>query len=177
MATGLLYLIQAARLKRICWVYGGISSLIYLYVFFVARLYVDVAINAYYVVAAFMGWFGWHKAQDALPVTRLKTAQLLGYTLAVLLVAAFLGYALKRLTDADYPLEDSFIGALAVMATWLTVRKKIETWAFWIVADGAAAVLYFYKELYFTSALMAIYCVIVVVAWVRWYKELNHAAA
>lgn len=177
MATGLLYLIEAARLKRICWVYGGISSLLYLYVFFVARLYVDVGLSAYYVVMAFVGWFGWHRAENALPVTRLKIVEIIGYSLGALAVGAFLGYVLKALTNADYPLEDSFIGALAVTATWLTARKKIETWAFWIVADGAASVLYYYKALYFTSILMTVYCVLVVVAWVRWHKELKHAAA
>lgn len=174
---GLAYLIEAARQKRACWLYGGISSLIYLYVFYDARLYVDVALNAYYVAVAFVGWFGWRRKEDTLPVTRLKWGQLLGFILAALALGAFLGYALKKFTNADYPLEDSFIGALAVMATWLTARKKIETWAFWIVADACAAVLYFYKELYFTSALMAIYCVLVVVAWLRWHKDLNHAAA
>lgn len=172
---GLVYLMEAARLKRSCWIYGGISSLIYLYVFFDARLYVDVVLNLYYVAVAFVGWFGWQRQKETLPVTRLKPLEITGYTLGALAMGAFLGFALKNLTDADYPVEDSFIGALAVMATWLTARKKIETWAFWIIADGCAAVLYFYKELYFTSALMAVYCVLVVVAWVRWHKEWKHA--
>lgn len=174
MVTGLIYLVEAARLKRSCWIYGGISSLIYVYIFFNARLYVDGSLNVYYLLMAFVGWFGWGKEKQPLPVTRLRIGETVAYTLLSLAVAAFLGFALSSLTDADYPLTDSLIGALAVTATWLTARKKIENWLFWIVADGIAAVLFFYKELYLTAGLMFVYCILVVVAWIRWHKELKH---
>ena len=175
--TGLAYLIEAARLKRYCWVYGGISSLLYIYIFFNANLYVDGSLNVYYLLMAFVGWFGWGKNQAVLPVTTLKIGELLLCILVPLVLAAFLGWGLERFTPAEYPLTDSFIGALAVTATWLTVRKKIETWPFWVVADGVAAVLFFYKELYLTAGLMVIYCVLAIVAWINWHKERTHATA
>lgn len=168
---------QAARLKRSCWIYGGISSLIYVYIFFHADLYVDGSLNIYYVVMAFVGWFGWHRPENTLPVTRLKPGTTIGFCIAALAVAGFLGFVLEKFTRAAYPLTDSLIGALAVIATWLTARKKIETWAFWIVADSLSAVLFFYKELYLTALLMTVYCVLAALAWIRWHKELNHATA
>lgn len=178
VATGLAYLVEAARLRRICWIYGGISSLIYIYIFFNARLYVDGSLNTYYFAVAFVGWFGWQPNRSPRPVTRLRLWELAACISVSLALGAFLGFALQAFTRADYPLTDSFIGALSVTATWLTARKKIETWPLWIVADGTAAVLFFYKELYLTSALMLVYLILVAAAWVRWHKELKqHAPA
>lgn len=177
VVTGLLYLIEAARLKKICWIYGGVSSVIFIYLFWTAKLYVDVSLSTYYLVMAFVGWYGWKGDKKPLPVTGLRFNQIVLYTIISIALGLFLGLALREFTDASYPITDSFIGALSVTATWLTARKKIETWAFWIVADGAAAVLYFNKGLYLTSLLMLIYLVLVLVAWKRWYKELKYVAA
>jgi nicotinamide mononucleotide transporter len=57
---------------------------------------------------------------------------------------------------------------------WLTTRKKIENWYYWLVVDILATGIYIYKGIYFYALLYFIYVFLVasgLIAWRRSMKE------
>ena len=169
--TGLAYIFLAARLIRTCWIFGGISTLIYTYLFYVSTLYVESGLNAYYVIMAFVGWFSWGNKENSKPVSSLTVSQLALSVVAVVVFTATLAFLISKNTDARFPLADSFIGSMSVVATYLGTRKKIEHWIFWIVANVSAIILFIQNELYLTSLLMGVYAAMAVWGWAAWQKE------
>ena len=174
-----IYLYLSIREKSALWIFGFISSLLYIFVFFESKLYADMSLSFYYLGVSIFGWITWQQKTTQLQDTKLHITrisgkkQLLQYVLGTLI--AYLAYylILQYLTDSTIPAADSAVGALSVIATWMLAKKKIENWLIWIVVDAFAAGLYFYKELYPTAILFVIYTVMAVVGYKQWKKTLN----
>ena len=77
---------------------------------------------------------------------------------------------LVNYTDSTVPLTDSFTTALSVIGMWMLARKYLQQWWVWVVVDVISAMLYVYKELYFTSILYALYAIIAIFGFLKWKK-------
>jgi nicotinamide mononucleotide transporter len=55
---------------------------------------------------------------------------------------------------------------------WLTARKKIDNWYFWLVINVLATGIYFYKELYFFSLLYFLYIGMAIMGYMAWKKTM-----
>ena len=63
------------------------------------------------------------------------------------LAALGYGWLLHRFTDAYAPFIDSAVLALSVAGQILLMRRKVETWVFWFIANTLAVVLFFPRTL------------------------------
>ncbi len=61
VATGLLYLGLEIRQHRAMWVVGFLTSLVYVFVFFRAKIYADMGLNCYYVAISVYGFWQWSR--------------------------------------------------------------------------------------------------------------------
>ncbi|MES2605474.1 MAG: nicotinamide riboside transporter PnuC [Pseudomonadota bacterium] len=180
VVLALAYLLLAARESLWCWLCALISSAIYMWLMWEAKLYMETVLNFFYVVMAVLGWWQWKptavgKPQRAIVSMRWSQhAICIGVTLALTLVN---GWLIQRFTDAAWPFVDSFISWGCVVTTVLVVRKVLENWLYWIVLDGLAVVVYLDRELYLTALLFAGYVVIVVFGYFKWRREYLAAAS
>ena len=72
VAAAVAYLVLAIRQNIWCWLGAGISTAIYVYLFFGAKLYMESALNLFYFAMAIYGWSVWYfgRSGDAeLPVS------------------------------------------------------------------------------------------------------------
>lgn len=151
--------------------------------FYEARLYADVVLQAFFFATAVVGWRAWlhgGAGGDELPVTTLAPAERGGAVLAVVVAAVAMGYLFGRFTDAALPYADSFILGGSVVAQLLMMRRKLDHWPIWIVVDVVAVGVYATKELYLTAAVYALLLVISVqglVVWRRIYADDRPALA
>ncbi|MBR9831906.1 nicotinamide mononucleotide transporter [bacterium] len=172
--SSLLYIYFATKENRLCFLFGLISSTIYVYICFSYQLYFDTLINLYYIVMSFVGWAMWsenkNKVEEKVKSIQNKTF-LLYATIGGLATLVFGGIALNY-SDASLPFVDSFTTVFAIIATVMVVKKQIENWLIWIIVDGVGIGMYFYKELYFTSFLFLIYTIIAIQGYRKWKTQL-----
>ena len=64
---GVVYLVLAVRRSRWCWVAGGISSAIVIWLSAQKALPMQAALNVYYVVVSVYGYWRWTDADIAAP--------------------------------------------------------------------------------------------------------------
>lgn len=174
MIFGILYIVLVARNKIACWFFGIVGSLISIYLFIVyARLYAEAVLYAFYVVAGVYGWITW-KAQSqpeevySRPLSHHIKVTGIGTVLSLLLY-----YALNYLfEDAEKPLIDSFTTIFSFIATYLTAKKWIENWLYWVVIDAVTTYLYFSRGLEIFALLMFAYTIIAVYGYLAW-KQLK----
>jgi len=57
--AGILYVVLEIRQSLWLWPVGIVTSAAYIIVFFTARLYADMSLQAYYVVISVLGWYWW----------------------------------------------------------------------------------------------------------------------
>ena len=170
----LIYLYLSIKQKASLWIFGLMSSVLYVVVFIQSKLYADMSLQFYYVFISIYGWINWKFGKEVveheLPVKRLSRKMILILIgISILIYGAYF-VLLNYFTDSKVPKFDSLIGALSVVATWMLARKYIENWLVWIVADGLAIGLFVYKELYPTAILFIVYTVMSVIGYRQWSK-------
>ncbi|MCX7745040.1 MAG: nicotinamide riboside transporter PnuC [Flavobacteriales bacterium] len=180
VVSALFFTILAAYEKKACWIFGLISSAIYVYLCIKIRLYQDAIINIYYVFMAIYGWWNWSVPtpgyQTLKPIQWLKVKERISYLSLATVFTIMSGSLFYFYTDASFPFADAFTTVFAFLATWLQARKKIENWILFFIVDAVSAVLYFKKSLYLTSLLFVLYTLLCVFAWYRWKQKIKYSA-
>jgi len=170
----LLYLLFSIKQNLLLWPMGMIGAILYMVVFYQSKFYADMGLNGYYFFISIYGWVIWSKGKkgdkDGMPVTRIRLKQ--GVILAMITVVAFTGtgFILDRYTDSPIPYWDAFTTALSFTATWMLARKILEHWIIWVIVDVVSMALYFYRGLYPTFLLFAIYTVLAVIGYFQWKR-------
>lgn len=178
MICGLLFPILASLEKKICWLFGGISSVLYVFIMFKGQLYQDAVLSLFYVGMAVYGylmWTGKIKSKNKEVVKISKTHPLTLFVCLVIASQYFFvgGFFFGHFTNSDYPYADAFIVGFSLVATWLDAKKKIENWYLFLIADAMGVWLFWEKELYLTSLLNIIYCFICIYGIFAWRRKIK----
>lgn len=163
-----------------CWPTGLVQVVLYIFVFYHAKLYSDLILHVIYVVLQFWGWYNWlygGKNKTHLKVTKIPSRNLIVWVILGLCITGGWGYIMANYTDAAVPYWDGFIAVMSLIAQWLLTKKKLESWYFWIAVDVVAIGVYLYKHLYFTTGLYTIFLVLAILGLLEWKKsfEVNPA--
>jgi nicotinamide mononucleotide transporter len=173
------YLLLAIRQNIWCWVCAGVSTAIYVWLFFNAKLYMESGLNAFYFVMAVYGWYVWTSGRSDGHERPVVTWRLRTHAIAVIVVvvaSVFSGYLLNTRTDAAFPYIDSMTTWSAIWATFLVARKVLENWWYWLAIDTASIFIYWSRDLELTSLLFVLYVIMIpfgIVSWTRSYREVT----
>jgi nicotinamide mononucleotide transporter len=173
VALALAYAVLAIRRSRWCWVTGGLSSAILIYLALQARLPMQAALQVYYVVISAYGWWYWtreEEAQGTLVVSTWPIRWHLATCAAVVLTSALTARWLAGQTQAAWPFLDSLTTWGSLYATWLQARVKLENWLYWIFIDSVLSFLFGSQGLYLYALLSVVYVGASAVGYVRWLK-------
>ena len=175
--AAIAYLFLAIRQNIWCWLGAAISTAIYVYLFIVARLYMESALNLFYFAMAIYGWYVWYGGRSGdgeLPVSVWPLRVHAIAILAIVVVSVANGYTLARFTNAAYPYIDSLTTWGAIWTTFLVARKVLENWWYWLAIDIASIAIYWARDLQLTSILFVIYVFMIpfgMLAWRRSWRE------
>lgn len=171
-AGNLAYTVLMLYERRVGWLFGIVASAMGIALFMHQQVYAQAALSSYYVAMGVYGWWSW-KGDGAkqIPITRRGAKFHALMLLAGTLLALALAFTLKLLPDARFTGLDGFATAFSLLATWMLARKILENWAYWIVADLVAIVLYALLGMWWYAALYAIYVVLSATALSRWVKQ------
>ncbi|MGH7911656.1 MAG: nicotinamide riboside transporter PnuC [Candidatus Dormibacteraceae bacterium] len=160
------------------WPIQLVSSAIYVFVFFGARLYADTTENLIDVVLYGLGWYWWLLGGNR--HQRLEIGHLswrLAGVMAVIGVAgsAVLTEVLIRVHDSA-PLLDATTTVASLIATFLMGRKLMEAWWLWILVNLVYIVLYLVRDLQLTAVLYLLFAIFSVIGLFGW-KRIERARA
>jgi len=167
-----LSIILAGRNSIHTWWTGIVGCLLFAAVFFSAKLYADVTLQAFFIVTSVMGWITWARGENHRPLPIRRTGPRLTAVLFVIgaLVAGFYGWLLHRFTDAYAPFVDSIVLAFSVLGQLLLMGRRYESWFCWLLVNTIAVPLYISRGLNLTALLYAVFWVNSVVALFRWRR-------
>jgi nicotinamide mononucleotide transporter len=149
-----------------------VGCVLFAYVFFEAKLYADVTLQAFFITTAFVGWWRWlHGNQGAeLPVRHSPPSLIIASALAGVVVAGGYGWLLYRFTDAYAPFFDSIVLAFSVLGQLLMIGRRVESWWCWLLVNTIAVPLYAARGLHLTAVLYAAFWVNAIVSLLHWRK-------
>lgn len=163
-------IVLAGRNNLNTWWIGIVGCALFVVVFYDARLYADVTLQAFFIVTSLVGWWKWRRGRegDELPVRYSKPSLLVASTVAAMAVAIGYGLLLQRYTNAFAPFLDSLLLAFSVLGQLLMMERRVENWWAWLLVNTIAVPLYASRGLHVTSLLYAAFWVNAWVSLVRW---------
>ena len=168
--------------KENIWYYptGLVALVMYTWLYYSARLYAESLLQVICFVLMVYGWYEWlhggaHRTE--LPVTRTpRWAWIAG--IASGLAASALTIAVQRtFTDNPNPYVDSSLFAWSLVAQWMTARKWIESWIFWLVINTVSVPLYVTRDLWITAILYLGLWILAIFGYRAWRRSLAASAS
>lgn len=173
---GALQVWYAKENKVVNYLFGIVSILITISVYYSSGLYAEIFLNLYYLLMSIYGWWYWKNrgAEKETPITyssMMQWTQAAGLVLITFLVFYF---SLIQLTDSDVPLWDSLVTAFAWGGMWLLAKRKMENWIFLNISNLISIPLLIYKELYIYAGFTVFLFVIAIFGYFNWRKIIKN---
>lgn len=174
--TAMLYVLLAAIENVWCWLFGILSSALSVYLCYTGQLFLESGLNVFYVVIGIYGWYQWlygskEKAElEIVSFSLLKNAKLFRIGL---LIWFPLGLISNQYSTQVMPYLDAFITAFSILATWMTAKKILENWLYWIAIDALAIILYASRGFNLLALLYFIYTLLAVAGYIKWRNKLK----
>jgi nicotinamide mononucleotide transporter len=182
----LIYVIFAAVENIWCWIFGIVSSALSVYLCYSGHLFLESGLQVFYVFIGIYGWYEWlyganqpslnNKLRPAKTELHIASFSFLktGYLILIgCIIWIPFGYIAHRYSTQVYPYLDAFITAFSIVATWMTAKKILQNWIFWIIIDGLAIVLYGSRGYYLIALLYGIYTILSFIGYLQWKKRIN----
>jgi nicotinamide mononucleotide transporter len=179
VATGVLGVWLTTRQKIWCWPVGIVSVAAFIVVFFRAKLYGAMGLQAVYVGLAAYGWHAWlhgGEGHGALRVSRLPRRMAIGLFALGAAATAVASYSLRTRTDEAMPWLDGFTTSFSLVAQWMQARKFLENWTVWVVVDVAYVGMSLSQGLTLTAGLYAVYVGLALLGFRDWRRSMTAEA-
>jgi nicotinamide mononucleotide transporter len=171
-------ILLAARNSVHTWWTGIVGCVLFGVLFVQTRLYADAVLQVFFVATSVWGWWQWQQGARGrtLPVTHAPRRAVAVSVAVGVLVAPAYGALLHAFSDAAAPFADAAVLVCSVIAQWLLMQRRVQTWPLWLLTNSIAVPLFASRGLVLTAALYAGYWVNALVAWWHW-RRLAAAAA
>lgn len=122
------------------------------------------------------GWMYWGAKKQLHPIQRTKMTNFVSFIAAAVLATLAYGWLLHEMTDAYAPFIDSIVLMFSVLAQFLLMKRRLETWVCWLIVDTVAVPLYFSRELYLTAFVYGLFWCNAwygLYSWIKIYRSEN----
>jgi nicotinamide mononucleotide transporter len=177
LVTGVFYVILASRNNIWCWLFGIISSALQIYINLDKHLYQDAILQTYYIGVGFYGWWVWGQKfgpEQELPIVSWSLPQNLKVIALGCVLFPIFGY-LFSLIGNSLSYIDAAVTVFSFIATWMTTKKILQNWLYWIVIDLVAGIMYVIKDVNALTILYLIFVPLAIYGYLEWQKKLKAA--
>ena len=174
--TALAYIILIALEKSTGWIFGIISSALTVYLCYTGNLFFESGLNIFYVIIGFYGWYQWlygSQGEKEIQIRQLSGFHNIYLILIGLVVWIPLAFLAHKYSTQSMPYLDAFITTFSIIATWMTAKKIIENWLYWIMIDTLGIVLFAGKGFYLYAVLNIIFTIMAVTGYISWRKKMK----
>ena len=179
---GITYTILAGKGTPICYIFGIMGSSFYGYLSFHNALWGNLILYmGYYVPMQILGYFRWHKHLKS-DKYEIKKTFLSKKELFVLILISILACIISTfiliLTKDKSPYIDAITSVLSIAGMYLTVKRAIEQWWFWMIVNGFSAFMWIKialggEKVYSTVIMWSVYFILAIYFYITWKKELR----
>jgi nicotinamide mononucleotide transporter len=172
--TGAICVYYVVKQHILNWPIGILNNVLWIILFASAGLFADSMLQVFFIVLAIVGWWNWLHGgpnKNILPVSRTSKKEWFLLSLVGIAGTVIMYYLLKDYMGSTVPIWDGLTTSLSIIATWGQIKKKIESWYLWMIADIIYIPLYQYKHLTLTAILYVGFFALCVWGLIDWIKS------
>ncbi len=171
---GALYLWLIAKKNRWAWFAGGVSSLIYIFVFYQSQVYAQAYLSIAYVFMSIYAFWSWSR-EGEVKLIKWTTSQHLQAMMSILLIGGLILYLQKdqfqSFAQKETFILDLYIALFSFFATTLGILKEKTNWLYWLFINFACICLFIQQGLYPTALLYLSYFLLGIYGLIQWNKK------
>ena len=159
------------RQRPLAWPVGLAMVLLYIGVFYDARLYSEMLLQMVYAVLQAYGWWRWLTGGPGarpLPVSRLRLPAIVRDLAVGLLVTLLLGALMSHYTNASLPWLDAALTGFSLVGQYWMANKRIQCWPLWLVLDVVYVGMFAASGLHLTALLYLVFTGLALYGWWQW---------
>lgn len=171
-ATTFLGIWLTTKRLLICWPVILAADVLYLVIFYRARLLSDALLQVFFIAFTLYGWWHWWRGvrdEGEVRVVPLPLSRLL-IALAAGIAGTFVVGAITTRLNAALPYIDAALMSFSLVGSWWQARKHIANWWLWIVVNLFYIGEYIYKDLWVTAVLYAGLVVLAILGLRDWRR-------
>jgi len=160
------------RRMLICWPVVLAADVLYLVVFYRARLFSDALLQIFFVAFTCYGWWHWWRGVREVGEVRVVPLSGRGWVAGLAagaVGAVLLGWLMVRV-GAALPHLDAALTSYSLVASWWQARKHTANWWLWIAVNLVYIGEYLYKDLLPTALLYLLLVILAVMGLVDWRR-------
>lgn len=160
------------RRLLICWPVVLAADVLYLVVFYRARLFSDALLQVFFVAFTIYGWWHWWRGVREVGEVRVVPLGVRGWIAGLAtgaVGAVLLGWLMVRI-GAALPHLDAALTSYSLVASWWQARKHTANWWLWIAVNLVYIGEYLYKDLLPTAVLYLLLVVLAVIGLIDWRR-------
>ncbi len=167
-----LSIFLAGRNSIHTWWTGIFACILFSVVFAQTQLYADVMLQLFFIATSVRGWWQWQRGNqgNALNISTTSAVTLARVIPLGIAASVLYGLLLHSFTKAYAPFIDSTVLVFSVIGQLLMMKRRIESWLFWVLVNTIAVPLYASRGLYLTACLYAGYWIYALISWQHWRR-------
>ncbi len=157
-STTLVGIWLTTRRKLLCWPVTLAADVLYLVVFYRARLLSDALLQIFFIVFTLYGWWNWSSGVRQEGTVRVVPLSIRNAALALTagVAGTFVLALIAVRLHASLPYLDAALASFSLVASWWDARKHIANWWLWIVVDSFYVFEYLIQKMWLTTVLYAL---------------------
>ncbi len=178
--SGLLYISFSIRQKIWLWPAGILNGIIYGILLLYNSLYAMIILQLYYIIIGVQGWYSWNKQNSICIKFRTKSlspTHKIIYLLFSLMVSFLIWIILYYFHNNENNKYDALISGLSVVGTFLLLKKYIDNWHYWILANSISCYLMYKQLMFYSAGLSSVFVILSIVGWIQWMKIIKNESA
>ena len=161
----------------ICWPVVLAADILYLVVFYRARLLSDALLQIFFIAFTLYGWWHWWRGVREEGEVRVEPLGTPAFLIAISagVAGTFILGEIARHLQAALPWLDAALASFSLVGSWWQARKHIANWVLWIVVNLVYIGEYIYKDLRITAVLYAGLVVLAILGLRDWRRAARSA--
>ena len=175
----IIYVVLSIRQNILCWFALIIAAIFNLYAYYLINLPLQSMMQLFFILTGFYGWYKWRNDQgeNSLFVSSWRTRDHLLWLTIGLTSTLCISFILTSLNNnpifySSYPFLDSLMFVFNLIPMYMTGKKILESWIYFIVIDIISGVFYAITGEFFFCFLFFCYIGFATQGYLTWKKEM-----
>lgn len=170
----IIYVIFSIKENILCWPALIIAAIFNIFAFHIIELPLQIIMQFFFIGTAIYGWHNWKKGskKNSLTITSWNTKTHAQWIIVGLLLTLTLWLCLKEINIINSsPFVDSLMFTFNIIPMYMTGKKILESWLYFIAIDIISGFFYLYTGEFFFCFLFFCYIGFAIHGYQTWKKN------